>query len=251
MLDLHVANNVAVLTLARSPVNALNDAWMDGFHRVLDNLDGRRDWTVLHLRSALKVFSAGADLKQLQANFDQPAAVQAEVGRRYQALFNRVEALEAVTLAEIGGTAVGGGLELALACDLRAVSREARLGLPEVKLGLIPGAGGTQRLTLLCGRAQASRLVLGGEIVDGAEAFDLGLAQWVFDAAGLPAGTAAIAVAYAALPRQALAAAKACIRIAAAPTARGLDAEFEQVSRLLGSEETRALVGAFLAKSGS
>ncbi|MFZ8239034.1 enoyl-CoA hydratase/isomerase family protein, partial [Staphylococcus aureus] len=85
------------------------------------------------------------------------------------ALFNRLEALEAVTLAVVDGPALGGGLELALSCDLRVASMRAKLGLPEARVGMIPGAGGTQRLPRLCGPGVAARLILGGEIVDGAE----------------------------------------------------------------------------------
>ena len=81
-------------------------------------------------------------------------------------------------LAEIGGAAMGGGFELALACDLRIAANEAKVGLPEVRLGLIPGAGGTQRLTRLCGPALANRLILGAEVLDGATAAALGVVHW-------------------------------------------------------------------------
>lgn len=248
-MDLVVTERVAVLTLGRAPVNAMNDAWVAEFHAVLDTLAARDDWSVLHVRSALKVFCAGADLKQLRDNFDEEPAVQAEVGRRYQALFRRIEALDAVTLAEIGGAALGGGLEMALACDLRVAAQEARLGLPEVGLGLIPGAGGTQRLTLLCGRAQALRLILGAELIDGAEAHRIGLLQWVVPRADLPGRAAAIARDYARLPRHAVAAAKACIAVAGSISERGEDTEVAQARHLLGTGETRSLVAAFLLKT--
>ena len=82
-----------------------------------------------------------------------------------------------VTLAEINGAALGGGFELALACDLRIAALEAKMGLPELRLGLLPGAGGTQRMTWLAGRPAALRLILGAEQMDGAEALRLGLVQ--------------------------------------------------------------------------
>ena len=103
-----------------------------------------------------------------------------------QRLYARIEHLPQVTLAEIGGAAMGGGFELALACDLRIAANEAKLGLPEVRLGLIPGAGGTQRLTRLCGPALASRLILGAEILDGTTASDLGVVHWAVPRAELP-----------------------------------------------------------------
>ncbi len=126
---------------------------------------------MLHLRSDQKVFCAGADLKEVRERFDAadgPDRMYAYVAG-IQRLYARIEQLPQVTLAEIGGAAMGGGLELALACDLRIAALEAKLGLPEARLGLIPGAGGTQRLTRLCGRSAASRLILGAEVIDGAD----------------------------------------------------------------------------------
>ena len=237
-----------MLTLGRAPVNAMNDAWMELFHAHLDTLEAREDWSVLHIRSALGVFSAGADLAQLRANFDQPPDVQAQVGRRYQDLFGRIEGLGAVTLAEIGGAALGGGLELALACDLRIAASEAKLGLPEVGLGLIPGAGGTQRLTLLCGRAQATRLILGAAVIGAEEAERIGMVHWAVPAAELPGRAAAIARDSAKLPRHAVAAAKICIATAASMSPEGAETEVQQVRRLLADPATRSLVQAFLSK---
>ena len=171
MFHLIVADRIATLTLDRAPVNAMNDAWVAGFHALLDRLDARADWSVLHIRSAHKVFSAGADLAQMRDRFTaEGLEPQLASIRDYQLLFARIEALPAVTLAEIGGAALGGGFELTLACDLRIAAQEARLGLPEVRLGLLPGAGGTQRLTRLCGRPTALRLILGAETPDGAAA---------------------------------------------------------------------------------
>ncbi len=247
-IDVSVEDGVATLTLGRAPVNAMDDVWVAEFHRILDELAARQDWSVLHLRSTLKAFSAGADLKQLRENFTLDPAVQAEVGSRYQALFRRIEALDAVTLAEIGGAALGGGLELALACDLRVAAEEAKLGLPEVGLGLIPGAGGTQRLTLLCGRPQASRLILGATVIDGQEAYRIGLVQWVSPRAELAGRAHGIAQDYARLPRHAVAAAKACIAAAAGITPEGEAAEVAQTRHLLGTPETRRLVASFLSK---
>ena len=166
---------------------------------------------------------------------------------RLQRLYRRIEELPQVTLAEIGGAAMGGGLELALACDLRIVALEAKLGLPEARLGLIPGAGGTQRLTRLCGRSVASRLILGAEIVDGAEAVRLGIAQWAAARAELPARAAEIARHIAALPAPALRAGKACIAAAETPGDRGYLGELSETRRLSSNSETRERVAAFLA----
>jgi enoyl-CoA hydratase len=251
MFHPEIADGVATVTMNRAPVNAMSDAWVAGFHALLDGLEARKDWSVLHIRSALKVFAAGADLKEMRERFEAPDGLQAQLTgvRGYQKLFARIEALEQVSLAEIGGAALGGGFELALACDLRVAAHEAKMGLPELRLGLLPGAGGTQRMTWLAGRPTALRLILGTEQVDGAEAQRLGLVQWSVPAAELAATAAAIARRYAAVPAHAVRAAKACIAAAANPAADGFNQEVEQTRGLLQTAKTRELIGAFLART--
>jgi enoyl-CoA hydratase len=240
---------VACLTLDRPPVNAIGDAWLRDFNRCLDELGTRSDWRVLHLRSAHKTFCAGADLAEMRGLLASPQGIEAmvNVAAGMQRLFARLEALPQVTLAEIGGAALGGGLELALACDLRVAANEAKLGLPEVRLGLVPGAGGTQRLTRLAGRAVALRMILTGETLDGAAAQALGLVQWALPRAELPRRAAEIAERTAASPRDALAACKRCIAAAEDPSQDGYQEELAQSRRLYSSATTRGLVEAFLA----
>jgi enoyl-CoA hydratase/carnithine racemase len=168
-----------------------------------------------------------------------------------QQLFSRIEAAPLVTLAEIGGAALGGGFELALACDLRIVAAEARIGLPEAGLGLLPGAGGTQRLTRLVGRGLAHRLILGAETPTGAEALGLGLVQWAVPRAELAAAARALAQRLAALPRHALAENKRCIELAGVPGDSGYAAEVEGTRRLYQDPETRRRVSAFLDRSAA
>jgi enoyl-CoA hydratase/carnithine racemase len=230
-------------------VNAINEAWLDRFHGCLDEIGARKDWRVLHIRSAQKAFCAGADLAEMRTRLASAGGIDSMVGiaAAMQKLFARIEALPQVTLAEIGGAALGGGLELALACDLRVAANEAKLGLPEVRLGLVPGAGGTQRLTRLAGRATALRLILTGEALDGASARSLGLVQWALPRAELSGRAADIAAGIAAFPLDALAACKSCIAAAQAPARDGYAEELAQSRRLYASDATRALVGAFLA----
>ncbi len=163
-----------------------------------------------------------------------------------QRLYRRIEQLSQVTIAEIGGAAMGGGLELALACDLRIAATDAKLGLPETRLGLIPGAGGTQRLTRLCGRSVAARLILGAEIIDGSVARELGLVQWAVPRAELPSRSLEIAARIAALPAAALAWSKTCIAAASEPGDDGYHDELEGTRRLLTNLETQQRVEAFL-----
>jgi enoyl-CoA hydratase/carnithine racemase len=235
--------------MSSPPVNALSEAWVAGFAREIAALEARDDWKVLHLRSDQKVFCAGAELKEMRARFDAadgPDRTYAYVAS-IQRLFARLESMPRVTLAEIGGAALGGGFELALACDLRIAAIEARLGLPEVKLGLIPGAGGTQRLTRLVGRGIANRLILGAEAVDGATAERLGLVQWCCPRADLAGRAVEIAGRIAALPAAALAAAKLCMTSAAAPGRGGYSDELEATRDLQTDAETRQRISAFLA----
>jgi enoyl-CoA hydratase/carnithine racemase len=166
--------------------------------------------------------------------------------REIQRVYARLERLPLVTLAEIGGAAMGGGLELALACDLRIASNEAQLGLPEARLGLLPGAGGTQRLARIAGEATAKRLILGAEVVSGAQAAALGIVQWAAPQEELAARARALAAGIAELPRDALAFCKRCID--AAPGAAGFEMEVQGTASLLASDTTQRRVRAFLEK---
>jgi enoyl-CoA hydratase len=249
MLDTSVVDGVATVTLARPPVNAISEAWVRAFDIALDRLAAHGNWQVLHLRSTQKVFCAGADLKEVRECIEAPNGsdrMYAYVGG-IQRLYSRIERLPQVTVAEIGGAAMGGGLELALACDLRIAAIEAKLGLPEARLGLVPGAGGTQRLTRLCGRPVAQRLILGAEVIDGATARDLGIVQWAVPRAELVPRAAELVRRVAELPAGALAASKACIAAAGEPGSGGFADELEATLLLLTDPETRRRVGAFLA----
>jgi enoyl-CoA hydratase/carnithine racemase len=140
-------------------------------------------------------------------------------------------------------------MELALACDLRVAAAEARLGLPEASLGLVPGAGGTQRLTRLCGRGTAGRLILGAEVIDGAEAERLGLVQWSWPGAQLADGTAELAARVAALPKAALVAAKRCIAAQGDPDRDGFAEELAATRRLYDHPDSRNKVIEFLNRN--
>jgi enoyl-CoA hydratase len=163
-----------------------------------------------------------------------------------QRLYSRIEQLPQVSLAEISGAALGGGFELALACDLRIAASDAKVGLPEARLGLIPGAGGTQRLTRLCNRSIAARLILGAEVLDGASACELGIVHWAVPKAELSDRAVEIAKRVAQLAPAALAASKACIVLAAQPGRGGYSEELEATRELLSNPETRRRVRAFL-----
>ena len=172
-----------------------------------------------------------------------------DVVRDMQRLFARFEDASVVTLAEIGGAALGGGLELALACDIRIAAIEARLGLPETALGLIPAAGGTQRLTRLCGAGVAKRLILGAETIDGAQAAALGVVQWAHPRDALAARARKISSRASPRcraprsPRRSAASARTTTHRATATRRRS-----PPPPRSTGDAETRAKVSEFLDK---
>src|SRR5471032_3630720 len=247
MFQISTAGPVTTLTLSHPPVNAISDEWVRTFDSKLDQLGSA--CSVLHIRSGQKVFCAGADLKEMRGRMDMadgPDRMYAYVAS-IQRLYARIEKLPQVTLAEIGGAAMGGGFELALSCDLRIAAIEAKLGLPEARLGLIPGAGGTQRLTRLCGPAIATRLILGAEILDGRTAAELGVVHWAAPRAELAKRAAEIVRGIAGLPAAALAASKACIAAAGYKDRGGYTDELEFTRLLLNDAETRKRVDAFLA----
>jgi len=245
-----VEGGVCTITLARPPVNALDDTLVDALHAAIDAACQDDRVAVLHLRSDCKAFCAGADLALMQESIRTARGLEDMLAlvRRLQELARRIERAPLVTMAELGGAALGGGFELALACDLRIAAHEARVGLPEAGLGLLAAAGGTQRLTRLVGPGLASRLILGAEVLDGAAAERLGLVQWTVPRAELEAAARALAGRIAGLPRAATAAGKQCIAAALDPGRDGFAEEVACTRQLYQHPVTRERVAAFLAR---
>jgi enoyl-CoA hydratase len=165
-------DGVEVLTLRHPPVNALSTALLSELGARLDTISAKAESRALIVTGDGQYFSGGADLKEL-ATLDlaqAPAIVE-----RGQHLFSRLESLRVPVVAAINGLAVGGGLELALACDLRIAGESAKLGLPEVTFGLMPTYGGTQRLPRTVGVAKAKELIFSGSLVAAPEAVRIGL----------------------------------------------------------------------------
>lgn len=251
MIECARFGRVAVVTLNRPPVNAINDEMIVAFHHVLDELETQDDWSLLHIRSAQKVFAAGADLDLIRSWKDAPSPGRAFGAYidRLQELYARIERLAQVTFCEIGGAAMGGGYELALSCDLRMAADEAKIGLPEVGIGLIPAAGGTQRLTRLCGRGAAARLILAGDVVDGRTAATLGMVQWSVPRSELEVSARMTVERIGGLPAAGLQAAKRCLAAATDDRNFGYQMERELGGALLGNGETQSLITAFLEKN--
>lgn len=240
------APGIYLVRLARPPANAMRFDDVVELERLMADARALPDCRALVFTAAGRFFSAGADIKEMRAPDGEaaPSAHLVALARTMQQAFAAIERFPAPTIAAINGVATGGGLELALACDFRIASKDARLGLTETRIGLIPGAGGTQRLTRIVGKAAALRMILTGEIVGGDDAAKLGLVHDALDAGEVIERALALARTLAAMPTQALRAAKRCIALA--PSVEGYQAEIEETERLHGTQETRDAIAAFL-----
>lgn len=183
-LNLELRDRIATLVIQRpEKLNALNAELIDELDRAVRDLAADDEVRGVILTGAgEKAFVAGADIAEL-AQLEPLAALR--TSRRGQDVFRALERLPKPVIAAVNGFALGGGLELALACDLRIASENARFGLPEVKLGVIPGYGGTIRLPRLVGRGRALEMIMTGEMIDAAEAHRIGLVNRVVPQAEL------------------------------------------------------------------
>jgi enoyl-CoA hydratase/carnithine racemase len=168
------ADGVTALRIDRSPHNALSRALLDELGGAARALASDAGVKAVVITGSGRSFSAGADISELG---DRDAA--REIGERFRAAFDAIAAIPRPVIAAINGVALGGGLELALACDLRVAGDEARLGQPEILLGIIPGAGATQRLPRLVGPARAKEMIWSGRQVPAPEALAIGLVDRV------------------------------------------------------------------------
>ena len=200
---------VGTMRLERPPVNALNRQFAREIGEAVDAAaDDERVRTVV-VWGGPRVFAAGADIKEMQ---DLDAVTMYRYIEGFQDVFTRLERLPKVTIAAINGYALGGGCELSLACDLRICGEDSQLGQPEILLGVIPGAGGTQRLPRLVGVARAKELIYSGRFVRSEEALDIGLVHQVVASDAVYRTAVELAERYARGPVIALKAAKEAIQ---------------------------------------
>ena len=188
-LTVAVADRIATITVNRpDKLNALNDRVIEELGVAIDETRDNGDVAGIILTGAGRAFVAGADISELEGH----GAVSAKaLAQRGQDVFRRFETSPKPTVAAVNGFALGGGCELAMSCHMRIASEHAKFGQPEVKLGLLPGYGGTQRLPRLVGKGRALQLLLTGEMIDANEAYRIGLVNRVVPAAELlPATTA-------------------------------------------------------------
>jgi len=239
-------DGVALVTLNRpKALNALSYALLDELDAVLEALDADTECRAIVITgSGTRAFAAGADVRELveettdSLHAADPFAVVDRVGR-----------LATPTIAAVRGFALGGGAELAMACDMLVAGDDAKFGQPEIAIGVIPGAGGTQRLARAIGRVRAMEMVLTGRQIDAAEAERLGLVTRVVPAAETLERALDLAAKIASMPALAVAAAKAVVRATEElPIDAGLRLERDRFEALFGTDDQREGMTAFLEK---
>ncbi len=241
-------DNIGVVTVNRpDKLNALSNELTEELQHILDEIEKDVDLRVVVITGAGdKAFVAGADINEL---VERDALKGRDVSRFRQALFARIENLPVPVIAAVNGYALGGGLELALACNIRIASEKAQFGAPEVKLGIIPGDGGTQRLPRLVGLGRAMELVLTGDFIDAQEAHRIGLVNRVVSPDELMESVMTLAKKIASRPPLAVKYAKEAVnRSQEGDTASGYALESYLHALACTTEDKKEGVTAFLEK---
>jgi enoyl-CoA hydratase len=245
---LEIDGPIATLTINRPEKrNAVNNATVEEIDKALDQIEANPDLRVLILTGAgEKAFVAGADIQELDKRDTLLGRTET---RRRQEVYTRIEQLEIPSIAAINGWALGTGLELTLVCTLRVASSNAKMGQPEVKLGIIPGAGGTYRLPRLVGMGRAMEMILTGEPVTAEEALSMGLVNRVVPPEKLMEEVRALAITIVARPKLAIQYAKeAVLRCVEGSLVEGLAHESYLHALACGTEDKKEGVASFLEK---
>lgn len=245
---LDIEGTVAILTVNRpEKMNAVNNATVEELDQAISQVEKNPDLRVLILTGAgEKSFVAGADINEVN---NRDAVTGRTETRRRQEVYTRIENLEIPSIAAINGFALGTGLELTMVCSIRIASTKALLGQPEVKLGITPGAGGTQRLPKLIGMGRAMELILTGDPIKADAALSMGLVNKVVEPDQLMAEARKLAETIAARPKLAVQYAKeAVLRSGEGSLAIGLAHESYLHTLACGTQDKKEGVGAFLEK---
>jgi enoyl-CoA hydratase len=247
ILKTDISEGVAVVTVSRpAAMNALNSEFFTEFNDFLDDLENKDDVRVLVITGEGKAFVAGADIAEMSAMDPAHALAYSQKG---QATFLRLAMMPVVVIAAVNGYALGGGCELAMACDFRIAGRNAKFGQPELSLGLIPGFAGTKRLSLLTGLGNALHLILTTDMIGAEDAIRIGLVQKVVEPDTLMVDVMTMAKKIAANGSHAVRKAKEAIRreySMAFDEASNLEAH--AFSELFGEPSTKEGMKAFLEK---
>jgi enoyl-CoA hydratase/carnithine racemase len=246
LVRLEVEEGVGTIRLDRPPMNAINEDLTRDLRAVAQEASDRDDVRAVVLWGGEKVFAAGADVKMMAPM--SPLDVHPMIGGLQEA-YDQVEQIPKVVIAAITGFCLGGGCELAMCADFRFAAEDARLGQPEINLGVIPGAGGTQRLPRLVGPARAKDIIYSGRFVSAEEAKAIGLVDQVFPAGEVYGQAVQAARRYASGPTAALRAAKLAVNFGARGDFRnGMILEGELFASLFATNDQREGMGAFVEK---
>lgn len=241
---------VCLLEFSNEPTGVMPVAGMAELHKMVDSLAGDNDIKVLILTGGQDdIFIAHADVDDL-IKIGRREDAGADPASWYMATI-ALAAFPAPTISAINGQAWGGGLEVSLCTDIRFAARSATLGQPEIRAGIIPGAGGTQRLSKLIGKAKAAELIFEGRIVDSAEALSIGLVNRVYEDSSLMEATMEFARNLARYSGEALRCAKTAISSSDVQIAEGLSLESRLFSKLLPGEEAQELLAAIADQTGT
>jgi enoyl-CoA hydratase len=245
-MKLELDGNVAIVTMNRAPVNALSYQLRDELESVFDNLEHEQDVWVVILRGTERLFSVGVDIKQLSKAPPHDAIPR---NQRYQRVYDKIEQFRAPVIAAINGYALGGGLELAMACDIRVAEEDAEVGLPEIILGGIPGIGGPQRLSRLVGVGKAKQLILSGDRIKATEAHRIGLIDELAPTGKVMDVALPLAKRIASRPPLSVQAAKQAIHAGRdLPLERALELDLRYVGQVAGTADRMESLQAFLEK---
>jgi enoyl-CoA hydratase len=246
-LLLSLQEGLLTVTINRpDKMNALNRTVFEELERVLDVIDADKQIRAVIITGAgNKAFVAGADISEFTA-LDQQEAKQ--LARRGQLVFDRIEKNRKPIVAAVNGFALGGGCELAMACHIRLAAEAAKFGQPEVNLGLIPGYGGTQRLTQLVGKGKALELMMSGNMLSAAEALQWGLVNHVFSSEELIEKTKLLLATIVSKGPGAVASVIAAVNALYEKGADGYLQEVRLFGECFGTAEMKEGVSAFLEK---
>ena len=242
-----VEGKLAWVTIENPPLNALNHALMEELKAVFEELEENEDVLIIILRGGgERAFVAGADIKQFPA---MDKGVAEKFSATGQEVFNRIEDFKGPVIAAIQGFALGGGCELAMACDIRVASEDAKFGQPEIGLAIIPGYGGTQRMARLIATGKAKELIYTGEMIDATEAMRIGLVDRVVKKEDLLGEAKQLATKILEKGPLAVKAAKRAINEGVVlPLREGLKVETRYFSELFDTEDKNEGAMAFLEK---
>ena len=237
---------ITTITINRpESLNALNKKTIEELSNAFSEVEADKNCRVaILIGSGEKSFVAGADIKEFQDFNTDEAQNLAKTGQ--DILFNKIENLKKTVIAAVNGFALGGGLELAMSCHIRYASDNAKLGLPEVTLGLIPGYGGTQRLPKLVGKGRANELIFSAKMISGERAKEIGLVNEVFPLGELLPETIKLATAIS--RNSPLAITKAIEAVNLSDTEKGFEKEIQSFGELFEMEDKKEGVLAFLEK---